>query len=72
MYVFQLMDYYSASGMSLLWVCFFQTVAISWLFGTDKLNDCIEQMMGFRPSVAWTICWKYFAPIIMAVSTIFI
>lgn len=67
MYVFQLMDYYSASGMSLLWVCFFQTVAISWVFGVDKLCDCIEQMMGIRPNMFWRICWKYLAPVVIAV-----
>lgn len=63
MYIFQLMDYYSASGMSLLWLCFFQTVALSWLFGVEKLCDCIEQMMGFRPNIFWRFCWKYSAPV---------
>ncbi|KAK9704069.1 Sodium:neurotransmitter symporter family [Popillia japonica] len=67
MYIFQLMDYYSASGMSLLWVCFFQTIAISWIFGTEKLCDCIEQMMGIRPSKFWTICWRFCAPVVMLV-----
>ncbi|XP_060529848.1 sodium- and chloride-dependent GABA transporter 1-like isoform X2 [Cylas formicarius] len=67
MYIFQLMDYYSASGMSLLWVCFFQTVAISWVFGVDKLSDCVEQMMGLRPNCFWRICWKYFAPAVILV-----
>lgn len=67
MYIFQLMDYYSASGLPLLWVCFFQTVAISWAFGVDKLCDCIEQMMGFRPSRFWTFSWKYFAPLVMII-----
>lgn len=71
MYIFQLMDYYSASGMSLLWVCFFQTVAISWIFGVDKLCDCIEQMMGHRPNKFWTICWKYCAPFVMLAIFIF-
>ncbi|XP_022909605.1 sodium- and chloride-dependent GABA transporter 1-like isoform X2 [Onthophagus taurus] len=67
MYVFQLMDYYSASGMSLLWVCFFQTIAISWIFGVEKLSDSIEQMMGIRPSKFWTICWRFCAPTVMVV-----
>lgn len=70
MYIFQLMDYYSASGMSLLWVCFFQTVALSWTFGVDRLCSCIEQMMGFRPNVFWRSCWKYTAPISLFVSFI--
>ncbi|XP_056638434.1 sodium- and chloride-dependent GABA transporter 1-like [Diorhabda sublineata] len=67
MYIFQLMDYYSASGMSLLWVCFFQTIAISWFFGVDRLADCIQTMMGVKPALFWMICWKYITPLVMAV-----
>jgi solute carrier family 6 GABA transporter-like protein 1 len=37
-FLFQLMDFYSASGMALLWVCFFQTIAIGWFFGTERLE----------------------------------
>lgn len=62
------MDFYSASGMSILWVCFFQTIAISWIFGTQKFCDCVHQMMGIRPNMFWYICWLVFAPVVMAVS----
>jgi len=68
MYVFQLMDTYSASGISLLWVCFFQTVAVSWFFGADRFRECVKQMLGFRPSVFWHVCWVYLAPFVMMVS----
>ncbi|XP_076618325.1 sodium- and chloride-dependent GABA transporter 1 [Colletes latitarsis] len=64
-YIFQLMDFYSASGMSILWVCFFQTIAISWIFGAQKFCDCIHQMMGIRLNKFWYICWVVFAPMIM-------
>ncbi|CAB3370461.1 Hypothetical predicted protein [Cloeon dipterum] len=64
-YVFQLMDFYSASGISLLWVCFFQTIAISWFFGAERFCDCIEEMIGFRPGRFWTVCWVYLAPAAM-------
>lgn len=61
------MDFYSASGMSLLFVCFFQTIAISWIFGAQRFSDCIHQMMGIRLNRFWSFCWTFFAPGIMAV-----
>ncbi|KAL3267706.1 hypothetical protein HHI36_006837 [Cryptolaemus montrouzieri] len=67
MYVFQLMDFYSASGIPLLWVCFFQTVGLSWVFGVDQLCDCIQQMMGIKPGWFWRLTWKYISPAVMII-----
>ena len=70
-YIFQLMDFYAASGMSLLWCTFFQTIAICWIFGGKKMYDCIEQMVGFRINWYWYICWMLTAPAFMLVSYAF-
>ena len=67
MFLFNLMDFYSASGMSLLWVCFFQTIAIDWFFGAQRFCDCIQEMTGRQPSKFWYLCWKFFAPAVMIV-----
>eukprot|EP00096_Caligus_rogercresseyi_P015098 TRINITY_DN754_c1_g1_i18.p1 TRINITY_DN754_c1_g1~~TRINITY_DN754_c1_g1_i18.p1 ORF type:complete len:580 (+),score=73.85 TRINITY_DN754_c1_g1_i18:82-1821(+) len=65
-YLFQIMDFYSASGMSLLWICFFETVAISWFYGVEKFSDNIKEMTGRRPNLFLRLCWKYFGPFVMA------
>ena len=67
-YIFQLMDFYAASGMSLLWCTFFQTIAICWIFGGKKMYDCIETMVGFRINWYWYVCWMVTAPAFMLVS----
>ena len=59
------MDFYSCSGMSLLWVVFFQTIVIGWFFGADRFCNCVEQMTGHKPGIFWFLCWKYFAPAVM-------
>ena len=66
-YIFQLMDYYSASGMSMLFLVFSQTISISWIFGIDRFCDCVEQMSGQRPSWFFYVCWLFFGPLVMAV-----
>jgi len=70
-YIFQLMDFYGASGIPILWCCFFQTIAIGWIFGTKKFANCVEQMTGFKPNLYWTLTWGVIAPLVMAVIFLF-
>ena len=68
-YMFQIMDFYAASGLSLLWICFFETIAISWFYGVNRFARNIESMTGSKPHIFWYLCWAFFAPLVMAVST---
>ncbi|XP_057312822.1 sodium-dependent neutral amino acid transporter B(0)AT1-like [Hydractinia symbiolongicarpus] len=61
-YLFQLFDEYSVS-FGLVVIAFFQTIAISWVYGTDRFADDIEYMTGKRPYLFWMICWKYISPV---------
>ncbi|RWS21281.1 sodium- and chloride-dependent taurine transporter-like protein [Leptotrombidium deliense] len=64
MYVFQLFDYYGASGMCLLWMCFFECITVAWCYGADKLVENIREMIGFRICCWFVLCWKYLSIIV--------
>jgi SNF family Na+-dependent transporter len=54
-----------AGGLSLLFLAFFESLAIGWIYGADRLLDNVETMIGYRPSRWWLLCWKYFSPTII-------
>lgn len=73
MYLFQIMDFYSASGLTLLWICFFEVVAISWFYGAKRFSSNIEDMLGSPSNIFSSmfrfflyLCWLVFAPLLMA------
>ena len=66
-YLFQMMDYYSASGMSMLFLVFFQTISINLIFGGNKFCVAVEQMLGKKPSRFLNICWVFLAHAVMLV-----
>ncbi|MEE6505811.1 hypothetical protein FKM82_005658 [Ascaphus truei] len=71
MYVFQLFDYYSASGMTLLWQAFWQCVVIAWVYGADRFMDDIAVMIGYRPFPWIKWCWSVITPLVCMAIFIF-
>ncbi|XP_029457239.1 sodium- and chloride-dependent taurine transporter isoform X1 [Rhinatrema bivittatum] len=71
MYVFQLFEYYAASGVCLLWVAFFECIAVAWVYGADKFYDAVEDMIGYRPSPWMKWCWSAVTPILCLACFIF-
>lgn len=63
-YYFQLLDRYAA-GYSILIAVLFETIAVSWIYGTNRFCDDIRDMIGFYPGIYWRVCWKFIAPIFL-------
>ncbi|XP_052449035.1 sodium- and chloride-dependent creatine transporter 1-like isoform X2 [Carassius gibelio] len=64
MYVFQLFDYYSASGITLLWQAFWECVVVAWVYGADRFMDDVACMIGYRPLPYMKWCWSYVTPVV--------
>lgn len=62
MYLFQLVDSYAVSGITLLFIVFFQNVAISWFYGSNKFASNIKEMIGYAPNWFFRACWMVFVP----------
>ncbi|XP_039403249.1 sodium- and chloride-dependent betaine transporter-like isoform X1 [Mauremys reevesii] len=62
MYVFQLFDYYAASGTCLLFLAIFEVICVGWVYGADRFYDNIEDMIGYRPWPLVKMCWQVVTP----------
>ncbi|KAG1653933.1 Sodium- and chloride-dependent GABA transporter ine [Nymphon striatum] len=60
-YVFQLVDHY-ASAISIMFIAFFEVIAITWFYGAKRLATNIKEMTGKRPNKYFIICWYFISP----------
>ncbi|XP_070699263.1 sodium- and chloride-dependent GABA transporter ine [Pempheris klunzingeri] len=69
-YVFQLMDHYTAI-VSILFIACFEVTAICWIYGVTRLSDNLEEMTGTRANIFFRLCWLIFAPLLVFVILVF-
>lgn len=70
-YYFQLIDHYVAS-VTILFVAFFQIIAVAWFYGINRLTKNIKEMTSKNPSVYLRFCWLLSAPLLLVVRQHFI
>ncbi|XP_078589306.1 sodium- and chloride-dependent GABA transporter 1-like [Branchiostoma floridae x Branchiostoma japonicum] len=63
-YFFQLIDFY-ASAISLMIIAFFEVVAISWIYGANRLARNVEEMTGNKPWLYFIVCWYGLSPMLI-------
>ncbi|XP_034556688.1 sodium- and chloride-dependent GABA transporter 2-like [Notolabrus celidotus] len=64
MYVFQLFDYYACNGACILFLCVFETLALGWVFGAERLYSIIKDMTNVKANPFFKICWLYLTPLV--------
>ncbi|XP_051982404.1 sodium- and chloride-dependent GABA transporter 2-like isoform X1 [Xyrauchen texanus] len=62
LYVFQIYDHFSCSGVSLLLLSVCQSVAIGWIYGPERFSNDIKHMIGYHPLGFFKLCWRYLTP----------
>ncbi|PIK55192.1 putative sodium- and chloride-dependent betaine transporter [Apostichopus japonicus] len=72
MYIFQLFDYYSASGSTLLWITTFECIGIGWVYGAENLSSSFYEMSGWKLLNPYLyISWKFLTPLFTGAVFIF-
>uniref|UniRef100_A0A4W5NEZ9 Transporter n=1 Tax=Hucho hucho TaxID=62062 RepID=A0A4W5NEZ9_9TELE len=69
-YVFQLMDHYTAI-VSLMFLAFFEVLAICGLYGVRRLSANLKEMTGSRPNIFFRVCWMFVAPLLITIILVF-
>ncbi|XP_030832276.1 sodium- and chloride-dependent GABA transporter 3-like [Strongylocentrotus purpuratus] len=72
MYIFQLFDYYAASGFVLLWVAILEYGVIGWVYGGRRFMSDITEMTGvswIKPYMLFS--WMFASPLFAAIISIF-
>ena len=65
-FFFQLIDHYAAS-ISIMFLAFFEVIAISWFYGVKRLCSNVKEMTGRVPSMYFRFCWLVAAPLLIMV-----
>ncbi|KAJ8412400.1 hypothetical protein AAFF_G00127360 [Aldrovandia affinis] len=69
-YVFQLMDHYTAI-VSIMFLAFFEVIALCWLYGVKRLSQNVEEMTGKKPNIFFRVCWTVISPVLVSVLLVF-
>ncbi|XP_044732346.1 sodium- and chloride-dependent GABA transporter ine-like isoform X2 [Chrysoperla carnea] len=69
-YYFQLIDHYAAS-ISIMYLAFFEIIAVAWFYGAWRLSKNVEDMTGHPPSLYFRFCWLILAPLLLLFLWIF-
>jgi len=62
-YLFKLFDYYGASGFNLLFLSSVQCLAVTYIYGAEKMWRNVTEMLGYKLNKFWLVSWKIITPV---------
>lgn len=65
-YWLQMFDSFTGT-LPLLFICFFELIGVSWVYGANRFYDDIEYMLRVRPGWYWKLTWRFVSPLIVLV-----
>ncbi|KAG7483755.1 hypothetical protein MATL_G00041620 [Megalops atlanticus] len=69
-YVFQLMDHYTAI-VSIMFLAFFEVVAVCWIYGVKRLSQNVVEMTGKKPNIFFIVCLTVISPLLVLIILVF-
>ncbi|XP_048522305.1 sodium- and chloride-dependent GABA transporter ine isoform X2 [Dendroctonus ponderosae] len=70
-YFFQLIDHYAAS-ISIMYLAFFEVIAIAWFYGAFRLSQNVKTMTGRHPGCFIKMCWLVITPLMIFALWVFL
>jgi solute carrier family 6 dopamine transporter-like protein 3 len=52
---------------SIIIAVLFEAIAVSWLYGINRISDDVKEMLGSKPGKFWIITWCVAAPLFLGV-----
>ncbi|XP_073819734.1 sodium-dependent nutrient amino acid transporter 1-like [Musca autumnalis] len=65
-YFLNLIDFFGCSFIA-LFLAIAELISFAWIYGTKRLCEDIEFMLGIKTGCYWRICWKFITPGLMMV-----
>lgn len=69
--LFQMIDSFGASGLTLLFIAIFECIVIGWVYGADRFLHNIEDMIGYPPVPVIKYCWLFVTPFICGITLLY-
>lgn len=70
-YFFQLIDHYAAT-ISIMYLAFFEVIAITWFYGAWRLSKNVKTMTGRHPGMYIKCCWMIATPLMIFALWVFL